>query len=468
MSARPVVSVALSLLGTVVIVGGLAAGGAVLASEELLPDEGRVARGVVFDGVPVEDRAEATALVRDRAAALSDRVVKVTHEGRVLVQAPLAELGLTVDVEDAVARLEGVARTGGWWRRIDEARQAAAGRVTVSLPRSLAVEPLAEALAEIKDGLDRRPVAARWDFDEQKVVAHQAGVVVDVHATVDAVVRASASPDGPLEVPLVVQRPLPAARSEIVASMDRSTVVARYETIFAFAGNQAGRAQNVARAAAGIDGLVMMPGQEVSFNDLVGPRSIDNGFAHAGEIYKGEMRVGVGGGTCQVASTFHAAAYLGGLDVVERSPHSRPSGYIGIGLDATVAYPHVDLIMKNPYPFPVAIWSRVAEPGRLVVEVYGAQRPAKVDFAASTVGVKKYKRKIRTAHWLSEGEFRRKQPGRRGVTVEKTRVIFYADGTRRSETTRDEYPPTTEIYYVAPGTDAEEVLPPLPSDDANG
>ena len=445
-----------------------------MASERFLPPDGRVASGVVFDGTPVGDDATAAALVEQRAEALSEQVVAVTHEGRVLVRAPLAALGLGVDTASAIAGLDGVARTGGWLRRLDEGRQAAAGHVAIVLPRSLDIKPLAEALAAFKDGLDRPPVAARWDFVDGEVVPHEAGVVVDVHATADAILRATErgadddAESGVLEVGLVVSRPLPAARSEIVASMDRSTVVARYETIFAFVGGQTGRAQNVARAAAGIDGLVMMPGEEVSFNDLVGPRSIDNGFAHAGEIYKGEMRVGVGGGTCQVASTFHAAAYMGGLDVVERSPHSRPSGYIGIGLDATVAYPHVDLVMSNPYSFPVAVWARIAEPGRLVVEVYGRERPAKVDFAASTVGVKKYKRKVRTAHWLTEGEFRRKQPGRRGVTVEKTRVIFYADGTRRSETTRDEYPPTNEIYYVAPGTDADEVLPPLPGDDANG
>jgi vancomycin resistance protein YoaR len=319
-----------------------------------------------------------------------------------------------------------------------------------------------------KDELDRRPVPARLDFDADTVVAHEPGVLVDVHATADAVVTAAKrGGEGPLEVPLVVTHPLPAAQTETVAAMDRSELVARYETVFGFVGNQVGRAQNVARAAAGIDGLVMMPSKEVSFNDLVGPRSIDNGFAHAGEIYKGEMRVGVGGGTCQVASTFHAAAYLGGLDVVERSPHSRPSGYIPIGLDATVAYPHVDLILANPYPFPVAVSARIEEPGHLVVKLYGRERPSKVDFAAATVGVKKYKRKVRTAHWLPEGEYRRKQPGRRGVTVEKIRTIFYADGTRRTDKTRDEYPPTNEIYLVAPDTDAEEVLPPLP-EDANG
>jgi vancomycin resistance protein YoaR len=201
----------------------------------------------------------------------------------------------------------------------------------------------------------------------------------------------------------------------------------------------------------------------VSFNRAVGPRSIENGFAHAGEIYKGEMRRGVGGGTCQVASTFHAAAYLGGLDVVERSPHSRPSGYIRIGLDATVAFPHVDLKMRNPFVFPVLLRAFIKDRGTLVIELIGRSQPVSVAFDAATVGVKTYKRKVRVSPWLEEGRIIRKQAGRKGVTIQKIRTLRFTDGTEKLEETHDHYPPTTEIYYVPPGTDESE-LPPMPQD----
>jgi len=45
-------------------------------------------------------------------------------------------------------------------------------------------------------------------------------------------------------------------------------------------------------------------------------------------IYDGEMVDGIGGGVCQVASTLHAAALLGGLNIVRHAPHSRPQGDI--------------------------------------------------------------------------------------------------------------------------------------------
>jgi vancomycin resistance protein YoaR len=450
-------------LAAIVVVGVGGAAGA-LAAGQVLPADGQVAPGTLLDGVAVSGQ-DAQEQVATRVERLLARRVLVRHQGRTLVEATLAELGLTVDAQGATAALEAVGRSGDWLAQVDESRRAAAGQVAVTVRQQLPLEPLAQRLVLFKDSIDRAPKAARWNFDAKRATAHEVGAVVDVHATVDAVAEAARSvPDGDIEVALVIERTAPAATTEQVEAMDRSSLVAQYDTRFGFVGGQSGRAQNVARAAEGIHGLVMMPGEEMSFNGLVGPRSVSNGFARAGEIYKGEMRMGTGGGTCQVASTFHAAAYMGGLAVVERSPHSRPSGYIGIGLDATVAYPHVDLVMRNPYPFAVAISAAIEEPGRLVVRIYGRQRPAKVQFSAATVGVKKYKRKIRQAHWLPEGEFRRKQPGRRGVTVEKKLTIFFADGTKHEETTKDVYPPTNEVYYVNPNTDPDEVLPPLPTD----
>ena len=97
------------------------------------------------------------------------------------------------------------------------------------------------------------------------------------------------------------------------------------------------------------------------------------------------------------------------------------------------------------------------------LELLGAERPAEVDYDATTVGVRPYKRKIKRAHWLAEGNFVRKQKGIRGISIQKTRLIRYSDGSRRVEKTTDTYPPTNEVYYLAPDADEAEVLPPLPA-----
>jgi vancomycin resistance protein YoaR len=176
------------------------------------------------------------------------------------------------------------------------------------------------------------------------------------------------------------------------------------------------------------------------------------------------MREGIGGGTCQVAGTLHAAAYLGGIEIVERSPHSRPSGYIRTGLDATVVFPTVDLKLRNPYDFPMVVHA-VADKGTLVFELYGREKPAQVEVATVTVGTTDYKRKIEEDAALGEGKMVLKQRGIRGVSLRKRRKIHpvAALGRDRVEVTTDVYPPTFEIWKVGPGADIES-LPPLPQD----
>lgn len=453
------------LVAVTLLLGGTA-GAAWETKRRALPAPGEVAVGVVFDGETLGAGVVAQEVVERHASALLGRRVVLRHGAEVLVEATLGELGAVVDVDAAAQQLRAVARTGSLEQQLDEAWQAREQRIAVSLPVSLSSDVIAARLQDHKVRFDHAPTSARWDFAEQKVIPHQDGRILDVHAAVAAVHAAlrEVGDGGELDVAVPITRQPPAATTDAVTDMTRDVVVSTFETRFGFVGSQVGRAQNVARAAAGIDGMVMMPGEVVSFNEAVGPRSIANGFAHAGEIYKGEMRRGVGGGTCQVASTFHAAAYLGGLEVVERSPHSRPSGYIRIGLDATVAFPHVDLKMRNPFDFPVLIHAFVRDRGTLVVELMGRERPVTVAFDAATVGVKSYKRKVRVSHWLEEGRIIRKQGGRKGVTIKKVRTLRYVDGTERLEETLDHYPPTTEIYYVPPGTDVESELPPLPQD----
>ena len=50
--------------------------------------------------------------------------------------------------------------------------------------------------------------------------------------------------------------------------------------------------------------------------DAVKERSLQRGFTWAPVIVDDELDSGLGGGVCQVASTLHAAAVFGALDVV--------------------------------------------------------------------------------------------------------------------------------------------------------
>src|SRR5262249_61849850 len=164
---------------------------------------------------------------------------------------------------------------------------------------------------------------------------------LDAWGALAAIENAARTPDAEAAA-IPVARVEPRVTSNVVSTLDVRAVLSEYETYFSRAGDQQRRGKNIDVGAAKLDGLVLSPGELVSFNQIVGERSEENGFQKSWEIFKGEMVEGVGGGTCQVASTFHAAIFFAGLEIVERLPHSRPSAYIPMGLDSTVVYPIVD------------------------------------------------------------------------------------------------------------------------------
>lgn len=131
--------------------------------------------------------------------------------------------------------------------------------------------------------------------------------------------------------------------------------IARYETRFAERGDSRSRAHNIRVASAALNGRVIQPGEEFSYNELVGPRTKARGYRVAPVALRGELVDGVGGGACQVSSTVHGAVRRAKLTVVERHEHSRPSTYIARIHEAAVAYGRLDLRFVNNRPYPIQL-----------------------------------------------------------------------------------------------------------------
>lgn len=432
----------------------------VVAARLLLPQPHELAYGVRIAGLRVPPGTDVYAFVEDQAHGRAQQQVRLRIDDQQQL-VTLQQLGVRFDSQATAAFALSIGRRGGLAQRIHESLQARAGLVDVPLRWSLQPAALTDRLLPLKETQDRPAQPARYDFRNRKVLPHTDGSYLDVYASVDALDRVVRNGDQELAVVRTSIPPL--ASAELLTALDISQTVGRYSTRYGYLGSQADRAHNIATAAARLDGVVMLPGQVLSFNDLVGHRTIENGFRKGWEIFKGEMVEGVGGGTCQVASTLYASVFLAGLHVVDRSPHSRPSAYIPVGLDATVVDGLVDLKIRNNFDFPLVVHA-TTDKGQITVELLGEQRPARVTFERVVVGTRAYKRKVTEASWLPEGKIIRKQRGIRGYTVKRTRRIELADGTVREEVSLDHYPPTTEIFIVPPGTDLERDLPPLPDD----
>ncbi len=440
--------------------------GTVLGKLRYLP-ESTVLPGLTIDGRSIPEGAPERAVVEvvtEAEKALLARKVRLTLDGTSVLETTFAEIGIRADVDRTVAIASRVGRDGDLITRAEAARRAREGQTDVPLLTSVDRTSAMQRLVALKDTLDTQPVSARLDLDKHETVAEKDGRYIDADGTIAALelaVRERPS-DAVTTVALPVKTFAPRVSSAFLKSLDISTVVAEYETGFSRSGDQQRRGKNIDNASQKLDGLVISPGEMISFNQVVGERSEANGFQKSWEIFKGEMVEGVGGGTCQVASTFHAATFFGGLDVLERLPHSRPSAYIPMGLDSTVVYPAVDLKVRNPHPFPVVVHAKTVG-NKLRVELLGKMRPVSIGFGRDVVSTLPFKRKVEEDPSLSGKKVVVKQHGIKGYKIKISRVFRYPDGTSKRETQTDTYPPTTEIYKVPVGFDVA-LLPALPGE----
>jgi vancomycin resistance protein YoaR len=465
-----------SRLGLLAGLLGLSVASGVWARERYAPVD-RLP-GLKVDGVPVPEDGNLRGFVEGRVEALLARSVRLTVDGEdatPLARGPgsaegggpirmsLRELGVTVDVEGVLARVLRLETEGDLLLRYQRAERARRGALDVPLDLQIDASKTLPLLRRVKEGTDVAPISARLDLDKRAAIPERLGRYVDLDSALEAILAVALYPEADT-VELPTRSFPPHVSRALVERLDVKATLGEYETYFSRAGDQARRGKNIDVAAQKIDGLVLSPGELVSFNDVVGERSEDNGFAKSWEIYKGEMVEGVGGGTCQVASTFYATLFFGGMDVVERLPHSRPSAYIPMGLDATVVYPIVDLKVRNPYDFPVVIRAKT-EGNTLKMQLFGPEKPARVSFERELVDTFPYKRKVVVNPKLRASKtVVMKQHGIQGYKIKRTRVVVFKDGTRRKATNTDLYPSTTEIYEVPPGFD-ETLLPPLPDTD---
>ncbi len=132
------------------------------------------------------------------------------------------------------------------------------------------------------------------------------------------------------------------------------------------------RNRNIQLATAEFNGMRVEPGETVSFNATTGERTEAKGYRPAGAYSGGVLVQEPGGGVCQVSTTLYNAAVKADLEIIERSPHTRVSDYVPIGLDAAVNWPGQDFKFKNTSDYPIFIVAEFADQ-KLTFKIYGKQ-----------------------------------------------------------------------------------------------
>ena len=123
---------------------------------------------------------------------------------------------------------------------------------------------------------------------------------------------------------------------------------------------------------------MLEPGETFSLNDIVGERTVENGFTKGYIINDGILVQDLGGGVSQMATTLFNAMFFAGLEDVEHKPHSFYIDRYPIGREATVAWGSVDLRFRNDTPYGVLIDTNVVpstptSSGQVTVTMYSTK-----------------------------------------------------------------------------------------------
>ena len=126
---------------------------------------------------------------------------------------------------------------------------------------------------------------------------------------------------------------------------------------------------NINLACKALNGYIVKPGQEFSFNKLLGERTEERGYDYATAYLEGQVIEELGGGICQVSTTLYNAIFAAGLTTTYRKSHTFEPSYITPGLDATVSYPGPDYRFINDSSYSVGIKATYAKQ-KVKVEIF--------------------------------------------------------------------------------------------------
>lgn len=207
-----------------------------------------------------------------------------------------------------------------------------------------------------------------------------------------------------------------------------------------FTGSAPYRVTNIEVGLRRLDGLLIAPGEEFSFNNAIGDIDAENGFVEGYAIIAERTQLEFGGGICQDSTTLFRAAFWAGLPITERWGHSFYISwydkYGPTGMDSTIFIGGPDLKFVNDTGHWILMQTESnAKTGVASIKFYGTPT----------------NRKVELAHYIYErapaptdpvyvadeeqpaGTVKHSDRARDGLSIEIRRTVTNPDGTVRPE-----------------------------------
>ncbi len=233
-------------------------------------------------------------------------------------------------------------------------------------------------MARIQQQVETEPRDAVFQFEGDEVKEFKpeiVGRVIDVPNFKEKLKVALASADiEVLEIPVILS--YPKIKAGDINNLGIKELIGEGKSSFSH--SIPGRVFNVNLAATRINSTIVAPGEEFSFNNVVGDISRASGYQTAYIISGGKTVLGDGGGVCQVSTTVFRAALNAGLPITERKAHAYRVGYYEQdskpGIDATVYNPTADFKFLNDTGNHILIQTKVDTTNlKMNVKIYGTK-----------------------------------------------------------------------------------------------
>jgi len=346
------------------------------------------------------------------------------------------------------------------------------GRSGVITPEVIVTNPSGLNADELYDQIISEPVDATYKIENNTLVVtpHSVGRSID-KARLEEIIKELEQTEEK-EYILPVSIVMPAVTSDAASSMLFKDELGSATTSFATGTvNGQNRKFNMELAVKNIDQLILLPGEEFSFNKVVGPRDVEHGYKTAHVYIRGRIEDGIGGGICQVSTTIYNAVLKADLEVTERRNHSFTVAYVPLGQDATAFYGGTDFRFINSTNWPIKMLAKVSG-NKISCTIMGTnENPGKTVIISNKI-LSKTPFTVQTTEdpTLPAGTTKELQEGLDGYVVETFKTIK-ADGKVISQKKlhTSKYNPCTQILIVgtkpADGAKPPVVQPETPPAD---
>lgn len=277
-------------------------------------------------------------------------------------------------------------------------------------------------LNKLSKNIDKEPINAILKISSSKftIIDGKSGIKLDNSAALKLIVKSiNLNKASKITIPTKVVQPK-YSKADLLNTKDK---LGEYTTYFR--ASDVGRVKNITLASNNANNMIVMPNEIFSLNKTIGPRLEKYGFKLAHVIVNGEFVDGLGGGICQVSTTFYNAILYSNLKIIERKNHSIPSAYVKLGRDATVSGDSIDFKFQNNSKYPIFIYNEVIG-NHITFKIYGKNDypNRKVKITTKILSVTKPTIKTIMDPTLRKGSIIKDRKSYSGYVVDSFRQVF--------------------------------------------